>query len=339
MPVVPLAANLTTTPVLVAVGLAAAVALIAVWQVPKRQARTWFADGVRGKDLAELENGARTTLVQIVGGIALLATFAATWMQIADARRASERSLALTEQGQVTDRLTRAVEELGATTSSGSSRTEVRIGGIYSLGRVGVDSPRDRNAVDQILLAYLHANAAALNDDPLGGLVGSRTPACQQIWVIPRGDVQSTIKVLLMFPADQGYGDFRRLALSGVIASRGDFRQSQLTGSQLAGAKLGDARFDGSEMKFADLRAACLLRATFVGVTLGHSDLRNADLREADLRGAHLEFADLRGADASTTKNLTRAQLRRAVIDACTALPWRPRHGRCPDPLAAAPRR
>ena len=323
----PLAANLTTTPILAGVGIFALVSLVAVWLLPRLQVRRWSAQGVVGKDLADVENDTRGTLVQLVGGVALLATFAATWMQIADARRASDRSLRVTEQGQVTDRLSRAVEELGSTTPS------VHIGGIYSLGSVSEDSPRERAPIAQILFAYLHENDARLAVDPLADSVGVRARACAYVWMIPADDVQAVMRVLSEFPSSQGFGDFRRLGLAGLTLSRADFSGSQFSRSQLAGAKLQGIRFDGSIMQSVDLRAACLTGSSFVHAHLEGSDLRNADLRGVDLRDAHLESARLSGANLSTAKNLVRAQLLHATIDSCTALPWRPRSGSCLEPV------
>jgi hypothetical protein len=49
----------------------------------------------------------------------------------------SRRTFELTEEGQVTDRYTKAIEQLG------SDKLDVRIGGIYALERVALDSPRD----------------------------------------------------------------------------------------------------------------------------------------------------------------------------------------------------
>ena len=50
----------------------------------------------------------------------------------------SRRAFELTEQGQVTDRFTRAIEQLG------SDKLDVRIGRIYALERVARDSVKDQ---------------------------------------------------------------------------------------------------------------------------------------------------------------------------------------------------
>ena len=57
------------------------------------------------------------------------------------------RTYELTEQGQVTDRYTKAIEQLGSTT------VDVTIGGIYSLERIARDSPSDHPTVMEVLTA------------------------------------------------------------------------------------------------------------------------------------------------------------------------------------------
>jgi hypothetical protein len=59
----------------------------------------------------------------------------------------SRRTFELTEQGQVTDRYTKAIEQLG------SDKLDVRIGSIYALERVARDSARDHPTVMEVLTA------------------------------------------------------------------------------------------------------------------------------------------------------------------------------------------
>ena len=80
----------------------------------------------------------------------MILTFAATWMQIADARKATNRTLRLNAEQQESDRFARAIEELG------SNRFELRLGAIYSLERTAIDAPRERRPIVELMLAYLH---------------------------------------------------------------------------------------------------------------------------------------------------------------------------------------
>ena len=65
----------------------------------------------------------------------------------------SRRTFELTEQGQVTDRYTKAIEQLG------SDKLDVRIGGIYALERIARDSARDHPTVMEVLTAFIREHS------------------------------------------------------------------------------------------------------------------------------------------------------------------------------------
>jgi hypothetical protein len=88
---------------------------------------------------ATTENAVRTTLLQGLGGAALLLGAWFTWRQVHTAR-----------EGQLTDRFTRAVDQLGKT-----EQPEVTIGGIYALERTAHDSPADQPTIAEVLTAYV----------------------------------------------------------------------------------------------------------------------------------------------------------------------------------------
>jgi hypothetical protein len=90
---------------------------------------------------ANAVNSARTTLVQALVGLAALAGIFVGWQQLQIDRDQSRTDrqqltaqLTLTRQGQVAERFTRAVDQLG------SARLEQRLGGIYGLERIARDS-------------------------------------------------------------------------------------------------------------------------------------------------------------------------------------------------------
>ena len=60
----------------------------------------------------------------------------------------SRQTFKLTERGQVTDRYTKAIEQLG------SDKLDVRIGGIYALERIARDSATDHPAAMEVLAAF-----------------------------------------------------------------------------------------------------------------------------------------------------------------------------------------
>src|SRR5215217_223798 len=69
-------------------------------------------------------------------------------------RRHSE-DLRQAEQGQITERFTRAIDQLG------SEKLQIRLGGIYALERIAWDSPeRDYSTVMEVLTAYVRENTS-----------------------------------------------------------------------------------------------------------------------------------------------------------------------------------
>jgi hypothetical protein len=208
-----LAVDLTTAPVLGGVLGLAVVALFAVWLIPKHQARKWATAGIEGKELVELENSARGTLVQIVGGIALILTFAATWLQIADTRKATNRTLKLNAAQQETERFTRAVDELG------SRRAEIRLGGIFVLDRVALDTPRERGPVVQLMLAYLHDHHQKVRR--LAFAPPTFREPCETAALRAWPDMQAALSVVLDFPsAGRRRFDLTSIDLHGAKAKR-----------------------------------------------------------------------------------------------------------------------
>ena len=63
------------------------------------------------------------------------------------------RNFGLSREGQMTDRYTKAVEQLG------SDKLDVRIGGIYALERIGHDSVKDQATVMEVLAAFVREHA------------------------------------------------------------------------------------------------------------------------------------------------------------------------------------
>src|SRR5215218_5855243 len=78
------------------------------------------------------------------------------------------------EQGHITDRFTKAVEQLG------SDKLEVRLGGIYALERVARDSRRDHGPIMETLTAFVRENAPwppRESAEGLEGLLAEAIPA------------------------------------------------------------------------------------------------------------------------------------------------------------------
>ena len=95
---------------------------LAFWKVPQWQAET----AMRRKPTRnhfETENAARATLAQALSGVFLVIGLAVTWRELSDTQR-------LTQEGQITERFTRAVDQLG------SEKLQVQLGGFMPLSEL-----------------------------------------------------------------------------------------------------------------------------------------------------------------------------------------------------------
>jgi hypothetical protein len=119
-----------------------------LWKVPQ-----WQVARIAGeKDRLATESGFRQTLVQLVGGAALLGGLyftAQTLRTSQDTLKTNQETLKTTQQGQITERFTKAIEQLGD-----KERLMVRLGGIYALEQVAKDSESHHWPVMEVLTSF-----------------------------------------------------------------------------------------------------------------------------------------------------------------------------------------
>lgn len=135
---------------------------------------------VSAQDRLKAVNDVRTALLQAVGGLVVLFGAYATWRQL----RVSQDGLRATQEGYVTDRFSRAVDQLG------SDKLDVRIGGLHALWRIAEQSARDREAIISILAAYLRTHLpwpltgpeSPAADVPINDIVPLETRAADTRW-------------------------------------------------------------------------------------------------------------------------------------------------------------
>jgi hypothetical protein len=321
-------------------GASLAIVLVAVlWFVPQWQGR-YFSQGVPAKEVPALVNEYRRTWAQIIGGFVLLLGLYFTWRRV----EISQRTLETAQDQQVTERFTRAIDQLGATDDDGKPQLEIRLGGIYALERIARDSPeRDYSTVMEVLTAYVRENAPwppkssksperDFIKPPERGSVSisasneATEPDKDSVQGVeaptgtPRTDIQAVLDVLKRREEDRIPEkhrvrlDLRGTDLRGVNLLGASLRRADLCGADLRGADLREADLCGADLQGADLLGANLRRADLLG-----ADLQGAYLRKADLRGADLRVADLRGA-----RELTQEQIEWTMGLNDTALPERP---------------
>jgi uncharacterized protein YjbI with pentapeptide repeats len=227
----------------------------------------------------------------------------------------SRRTLNVTEQGQVTDRYTKAIEQLG------SDKLDVRIGGIYALERVARDSPRDHPTVMEVLAAFIRVHSHEQWPPPESGndampLRTTRPDVQAAVTVIGRRDSSSDRQHIDLTRADLSradlaFADLNYADLTHADLSYADLTRAHLNGARLGGANFNDAHLNGANFNEAHLQSAHLNHAWLESAHLNHAYLQRAQLNDAHLSGANFNEAHLHDAQFNGA-NLGHAQLNHA---------------------------
>jgi hypothetical protein len=227
-------------------------------------------------------NGLRTNLLGVLAGLAVIAGSVMAALSLILTQRVQWRA-------QVTERFTRAIDQLG------SEKLDVRIGAVYALEQIARDSAELHWPIMEVLTAYLREHARAGADVEKSADTEKRLPADHQAiaTVIGRRRCERD-------PAGQ------RLDLHGAGLPGVDWREAQLEGAYLEGANLKGANLHGANLKEVDLRGA---------------QMEGADLFKAHLEGTALARTQLKRADLRGAEGLTVGQLRAAVDPASAKLP------------------
>lgn len=304
-----------------------------LWYTPKWQLHD---EGITDpKERIELENKLRATLAQTLGGAIVLMGLFFAWKRIT----VTERTVEVSRQGQVTERFTRAINQLGASHANGGKRLEIRLGGIYSLERIARESEENHWPVVEILTAYVRENARRKQEPNQrvenvmveGGGAEKFPPSI----LVPKisADIQAILTVLGRRTLTYQDGEEHRLNLAytnlkgavlkganlqGAILFRAKLQKAMLYESNLQEAMLDESDLQECNLNYADLQRASLRRARLqkaflMGAKLQYGKLAGALLSGADLRGADLKGANLEAAKLGGT-NLQRAKLRGANL-------------------------
>lgn len=248
--------------------------------------------------------------------LAALATaataIAALWFT-GQSLRSTEHQYALSEQGQVTDRFTKAVEQLG------SDKPDIRLGSIYSLERLGLDSPKDQPVILEILTAFVRTHGVTCGQPTTKASFPVDTQAA--LTVIGRRNTEHdgpqlfSLSNACLSGASLFNGDFARIAFFDVDLTGANLNCVRLAGASMTRVRLGHAVINSAELTGTDLQLADLTGASMHGSVLARALLRYSNLTAADLFSVDLTGADL------TDANLTNANLTRVCYDSRTIWP------------------
>ena len=268
----------------IGLALAALFALLCLFLLPY--------DALGIKDVLEL-------YIKIVGGTAVLAAAFFAW-----------KRLEVNQQGQITERFTRAIDQLGATHSNGEKNLEVRLGAIYALERIAQESQRDHWPIMEVLTAYVREHAKRPKN-------ASGAWSDEKLEPSPP-DIQAIMTVLARRRhefEDEGMHvlDLSKIHLDGVNCSNGFFRKANFASSSIKNAdfdgvfaekvNFGDSCLYNISMNQARLREASLWLArlkvvsfensTMIGVSFEESNVSNCFFSNSDFSRSSFEEANL----------------------------------------------
>jgi hypothetical protein len=177
-----------------------------------------------------------------------------TQAQLANA----QEELQLTRQGQITERFTRAIDQLG------SEKLEIRLGGIYALERIDKESPERayHGTVMEVLTAYVRENSRWEPEEPSTSTTASNEGVEQD-----KGGEQDAQPTLRGLPTDI-------LAILAVLRRREEERvpEQHRVRLDLREANLLEAKLQGAKLYGANLQGAILLTQNQIEWTIGSNE-------------------------------------------------------------------
>jgi uncharacterized protein YjbI with pentapeptide repeats len=288
------------------------------------------------KDRIALENTIIGSLIQTIGGLLLFVTAYVSLQNLKATQEnvsIAQRNLLVSEEKQVTERFTQAINQLG------SDKIEIRFGGIYALERIARDSPKDHWTIMEVLTSFIQENSPLLGAEQereLRSINIGRSENIEKPLLKVTKDVQAALSVIGRRES-QNDPTSKRLDLNGVFLrganlcganldsanlrqtnlSGANLSEANLRGAELCGVNLTEACLDEANLTEARLRSANLSKTSFRGADLSGANLRDTNLSDADLHDAtlsdtNIRDADIAGAFLESSKELTLEQIKTA---------------------------
>jgi hypothetical protein len=221
------------------------------------------------------------------------------------------RSYRLNREGQVTDRYTKAIEQLAE-----PRRRTIRLGGIYALHRIALDSKRDHRTILSVLTAFIQEESVKMIASG-----GDGRPV--------QSDVEAAASVISQLPVRVG---IMRANFSKCHLNRMVFVECNLNGAQFGEAYLRNALFYRVELTLASFNRAHLEGAVFQECNLDSASFADAHLMNSEISEGSVRAASLWGASVDGAKlwsGFTSEQLKAAgsgdshtVVPAGLPNPW-----------------
>ncbi|MCX4632814.1 pentapeptide repeat-containing protein [Streptomyces sp. NBC_01443] len=238
--------------------------------------RTEGASALSGLSRAEIlkaENDVRTAMVQALAGAFFLVTALLTW-----------KGFRLSREGQITERFSRAVDQLGK-----QNEDSVRVGAVLSLERVARESKADRATIVKLLAVHIRSSLTT-KANPGRRSNSSARRVCRDL----KPDAAMAFIALARI---------HRLGIPNVVPGfregshqYADLKGIPLRGADMHGAYLVDVDLSEADLGGIDLNNGNLQGANFYGASLRNANLAYVNRSLKNPRGVRLQKADLRGA-------------------------------------------
>jgi uncharacterized protein YjbI with pentapeptide repeats len=261
------------------------------------------------KDRINAQNAVYMSVIQSLSGLFFFITAYLTW-----------RNVRATEQKQVTDRFSKAVEQIE------SDKLAVQLGGIYALERIATDSHEDHSTIIEVLTSFVRAIASDSHPDNVEPV----SPCVQAaLIVIGRRNVRHdsenrkiNLSYINLSQVSLNNASFKGTDFEGSILRSSHLKNADLRKAYFGGASLNKAKLDGAKLDYlnenddrpiekVDFSEASLVKAKLVEAKLTGADFSSAQLDKADLRATHLSKANFSKAKLLKA-NLARADLSHA---------------------------
>src|SRR5215469_5332920 len=236
------------------------------WRLPKRQVGGLRLTIRDPKARADVEDNARKTIGQLLGGAAVLIGAGFAYLQFTQQQQTSQQQFSQQQQATrdllISTQVSKGFEQLG------SDKEVVRLGGIYALEGV-------MNTSEQYHEPVLEALCAFVRD-------GTRTDTGAGP---PATDIQAALTVI-------GRRKVIRTEIPDLHKAP-DLSKAHISKANLYLANLSGFDLSGANLSGANLSGANLSRANLSGAMLDSADLSGADLTGANLSAAFLGRANL----------------------------------------------
>ena len=216
--------------------------------------------------------------------------------------KVAERQAETAQRGLLNERYQKGAEMLG------SEILSVRMGGIYALGRLAEEHPKDYHLqIMQLFCAFVR-HPSREQDETQGGSQPAREDVRAVMEVIgTRNKVQIEIEQQENYVPNLCGADLRNQYLYEMNLSKVQLTRVRLSGAFLARAilsgaecfetDLSDAKLPGANLSGASLTSANLSSVKAIGADFSNASLYSANLTDADLSGAALNGVDFTGAN------------------------------------------